>query len=269
MTGHRHSIHPASAASVAIAKVITTPKGEKTCGWGTGFHYRDKDGNLWLITNWHVLTGRRPDDPGFLLQGYPSSPTGIDVAYLSRRPGGLLHIIRMELYSDGKPTWLQGRLDRGEDVAAIRVELPEDAITPCIQDFCSTFDETLQPGRDVVTIGFPFSQTCESPFPIWKSGMVAAEPDFQFRSQNQNLLDMPGAPGMSGAPVYVREPGYRQAMHAMELTTVLKFVGIYSGSSGQEELSRISLGRFLRCNYIDILVNGGGIIGDNPYPPQE
>lgn len=78
---------PATLASVLISKIEKGPDGERICKPATGFHYRDRTGQAWLVTNWHVLTGRRPDDQGMLLSGYNDSPVAIEVTYTSERVG--------------------------------------------------------------------------------------------------------------------------------------------------------------------------------------
>jgi hypothetical protein len=50
---------PPSLCTVFIRKICATPSGDKNFGMATGFQYRDANGQVWLVTNWHVLTGRR------------------------------------------------------------------------------------------------------------------------------------------------------------------------------------------------------------------
>lgn len=278
---------PATLASVLISKIEQGLAGERVCGSATGFHYRDSSGQPWLVTNWHVLTGRRPDDPGSLLKGYNDSPFAIDVTYTSERVGQYWVPHRMDLYQDGRPVWRQARLDIGLDLAAIKVEMPEGTMTPCIQDFCEIYEDLIEPGMTVATIGYPFGQSDDWIMPIWKSGMIASEPGYLHLKQVQVLLDMPGAAGMSGAPVYVVREGLRVAAdqyHAIRASKVdqvdltalaaakpkmgVQFVGVYSGSTQIAALERLSLGRFSFASAVHELVNGGGEEGANPYPPS-
>lgn len=74
----------------------------------------------------------------------------------------------LDLYDEsGKPVWKQSRLDVGNDVAGIPIELPPDAISPCLRDFAQRDTSALQPGTDVVMVGFAFPQDRDMPFPIW------------------------------------------------------------------------------------------------------
>jgi hypothetical protein len=236
----------------------------------TGFHYRSADNRTWLITNWHVLTGRRPDDPGILLNKTPQSPYRIEVTYPGPRAGVFLRPLVLDLYENGKPIWQQYRLDAGIDVAGIPIELPDGAISPCIQDLAERDTEALRPGLDVIVVGFPFEHGVDVPFPIWKRAMVATEPGYTTFGAVQTLLDTPGAPGMSGSPVYRLSSGFgvtpeqyekfqavqrgqAQALDVLLSLDVknlkpslgLRWIGIYAGARGVPGMDRLSLGRMM------------------------
>ena len=90
---------PASLCSVEICKYVRTYDGQdKVSGRGTGFHFRDTSGTVWLVTIWHVVTGRRPDNPAMLIGNAMASPTSIGVAYQSRKDGQFLRHLTLPLY---------------------------------------------------------------------------------------------------------------------------------------------------------------------------
>lgn len=283
---------PASLCSVFIRTICSTPSGDQAFGKAIGFHYRSADGVIWLITNWHVLTGRRPDKPGMLLENTPQSPYKIEVVYPGPAVGQFLPPLTLGLYQDGKPIWRQYRLDLGNDVAGIPINLPEGAIAPCIQDFAQRDEAALQPGMDVTVIGFPFEQGEDMPFPIWKRAMVASEPGYTVFGNTQTLLDTPGTPGMSGSPVYRLSPGLEltgdqhakfsamergeigalDALASLDIGSlgagvVLNWIGVYAGSTGVPGMDRLSLGRMMLASIVD-LVAMHGEPGENPFPPQ-
>lgn len=284
---------PASLCSVFIQKVVSTKSGDVTAGHGTGFHYRGPDDTTWLVTNWHVLTGRRPDDPGSLLPNYPQSPDRIQVTMATKIKGSFTKPLELDLYQSGKPIWSEYKRSEGIDLAAIPIELPDFAATVTVQDFARDNETTLEPGIDVVLIGFPFEQTVDYPFPIWKRAMVASEPGFLILGAPQLLIDTPGVPGMSGSPVYRSAMGLavtseqyqaiknfeKNGIGALDLVKTLsfeqltdrgitlEFVGVYAGATGDQRLQHLNLGRVFMASFVSLLVTKSES-GENPFPPQ-
>lgn len=284
-----------SRCSLFVRKVVSTPQGDKYFGAGTAFHYKDKRGVSWLVTNWHVLTGRRPDDPGILLSQSPQSPYRIEVTYPGKKIGTFLNPVVLDIYQDGVPIWREKLLDKGVDIAAIPISPPEEADTIFVQDFASDDSISVRPGMDMVIIGYPFEQSSEMPFPIWKKAMVASEPAYTVLGQPQVFLDSAGMPGMSGSPVYTISPGVavtpeqfekfrairrgdRSSMDALEILQgpslesmpSLTFAGIYAGSTGKgmAGLDRLSLGRMMLAPMVNMVVHDGEP-GQNPFISQQ
>lgn len=284
---------PASLCSVEILKYVRAFDGtDKVCGRGTGFHWRDPTGIVWLITNWHVLTGRRPDEPSFLIGEATTSPYSITVSYQSRIPGHFLPPLQLPLYDEaGQPIWYEYEREKGIDLAAIPINLPEEAMCPCIQDFADRDSAAFVPGIDLTVVGMAFPRSRDTPYPIWKSARVASEPGYLVMGVPQVLVDGAGVPGMSGSPVYrislgstfpllpgksgsgpsTSEKGALDLssldVSKMEEVNVLKFVGVYAGSTGSAALDKLSLGRMFIASLIDLLVDKKNR-GVNPFPPE-
>lgn len=283
---------PASLCSLYIRKFCATPSGNQEFGGGTGFHYRDAEGHSWLVTNWHVLTGRRPDAPEILINGLPRSPFRISISYPGPIVGQFLPAVTLDLYDDGRPIWRQSRLDLGLDIAAIPIKRPPGAISPFIQDFAERDESALIPGLDVAVIGFPFEHGTDTPFPIWKRAMVASEPAYMVFGAVQTLLDTPGSPGMSGSPVYrlsqgiavsaeqhaafnSRDFGSGRALELLESfsgdmqeTVMLRWIGVYAGARGVAGMEKLSLGRMMMASAVDMATMHGEP-GHNPFPPTD
>lgn len=284
---------PASICTVYIKKVVSTPNGDIEPGYGTGFLYKDESAQLWLVTNWHVLTARRPDDPGHLLKGYPQSPYLIRVTFAHQQRGAFTVPFDTPLYDkDGRPIWREYKRDAGVDLAAIPIIPPSEALVVAVNDFAEQDQRALEPGLDVIVVGFPFEHSVQFPFPVWKRAMLATEPGYLVMGVPQLLLDTPGRPGMSGAPVFRSGRGFsitreqRDALRAfekgetsaldiiagfnveqmMDETVVLTFVGVYAGSTDDPLLERLSLGRMFIGSFVDILVKEG-TAGENPFSP--
>ncbi|XYJ11767.1 S1 family peptidase [Telluria sp. B2] len=283
---------PASLCSVFIRTICSTPSGDIPFGKATGFLYRDAKSRIWLITNWHVVTGRRPDDPGFLVNNIPQSPHQIEVTFPGPVVGKFLLPKRLNLYRNDRPIWREYRRDVGNDVVGIPIAVPPGSIAPCVQDFAERDTAILQPGLDVVVIGFPFEHSVDMPFPVWKRAMVATESAYTVFGLAQTLLDTPGTPGMSGSPVFRISEGVamRPEQHAqfkaaergeldllkvfasldpakLKPAPVLNFIGVYAGSTGLPGLDRLSLGRMMLASMVDLIAMNGDA-GENPFPPQ-
>ena len=278
-----------------ILKYVRTYDGQdKASGRGTGFHFRDPSGTVWLVTNWHVFTGRRPDDPAMLIGDAMSSPTSIGVAYQSRKDGQFLRHLTLPLYEqDGTPSWYEYRRDSGVDLAALPIQLPDDVRCPCVQDFADRDAGSFVPGLDLTIIGMAFPHSRETPYPIWKGARVASEPGYFAMGVPQVLIDTAGVPGMSGSPVYRVSRGLKvsreaakavkdfsaggegvalEALAGLDLSqaeegNVLRFVGVYAGSTGSRDLEKLSLGRMFIASFVDLLV-AERQRGVNPFPPE-
>ena len=282
----------ASLCSVCVTKVIRTSQGDVSNTYGSAFLYRCAQNRIWLVTNWHVLTSRRPDDVGVTIGLAPQSPHEILVHFPSKTEGAFLSPVRYSLYENGKPVWFEYELQKGLDVAAIPIELPSEASGVCIQDFAKPSNDAMEPGIDLILVGFPFPHDADTPFPLWKRAMLASEPKYLTFGLPQMLIDTPGVPGMSGSPVFRSSDAFlasKQTVEAFEAckrgeissgalidvlnpeemsqrTVGLSFVGIYAGSTGSTKMDRLNLGRMFSASAVDLLVSQGQA-GINPYPP--
>ena len=283
---------PASLCAVFIQKVVRTPAKDHIAGFGTGFLYRGPDGRSWLVTSWHVLTGRRPEDPGILLPNYPQSPYRILVTHASTQRGAFTEPLVVDLYEDGKPIWFEYCRGDGIDLAAIPIKLPSFVAGVMVQDFAEIDKEVLEPGIDLIIVGYPFQQSIDYPFPIWKRAMLATEPRYLVLGTAQMLVDSPGSPGMSGSAVYRSAMGVsvtaeqaaamkeyeRTKTGALDLVKtfseqqmldrglMLEFVGVYAGATAKPHLEHLNLGRIFMASFVSLLISQGQR-GENPFPP--
>jgi hypothetical protein len=284
---------PASLATVCIEKVIATPRGDDTTRYGTGFLYRGPAQSIWLVTNWHVLTSRRPESPGELLGSAAQSPRAITIAFPLKTQSRFSVPVNYNLYEAGAPVWRQYKLELGFDLAAIPIVLPPDAAGVAIQDFASFSSDAMEPGIDLIMIGFPFKHGPNVPYPLWKRGMLSSEPGYTLFGNPQMFIDTPGAPGMSGSPVFRSRGAFlvdattaeaqkdyeARKIGALDLivqfdanqllnrTVGLDFVGVYAGATADNTLDRLQLGRMYPASVVEQLVTNGEP-GCNPYPPN-
>lgn len=243
-------------------------------GHGTGFFYSVNE-KTYLVTNWHVLTGRNPDSPTHLLPGWTTAPDSISFKYWAQREGyPLVDTDRFELYANNEPRWIECDLPYLVDLAAIELPLPSDLIVEPIQKATTVAKAPIEVGHHVVVIGFPFSRSNQIPAAVWKSATIASDTQLPVLNKIQVLLDTPGRPGMSGSPVFLTTTGVRltndqMALNALERLTklsgeqseframMISFVGVYAGSYGDQEFERLNLGRMLPSGFITGMLDKG------------
>ena len=243
-------------------------------GWlstGTGFFYR-LDDDLFIVTNWHVISGRtwpsgkvstpdgrRPTKIGLKLASKMTQPS--EDYYLATRDGSI--------FADNKPKWLEHpELGWKCDMVAFPVgEIPE-----AVQQFHKPVNlvsrETIpiEPSSTVFIIGFPKSISSGPGFPIYKSGYVASEPDFDARVNGtpsmvgamKDGMEVPAffidsltREGMSGSPIFASYSGIWnpddphgkfELKNSTHIGRAVQFIGCYSGRATGERESDAALG---------------------------
>ncbi len=290
----REAARPASLCSICIEKIVSTPNGDISPGWGTGCIIKDASNQIWIVTNWHVLTGRRPDDPGILLNGYPRSPYKIRIAFPLGQQGAFSRPVEFELYDrSNNPLWIEYQRAKGVDLAAFTIDWNYQQTLLSLFDFCSGDNRALEPGVSVSIVGFPFRHSEDTPFPIWKSGMIATEPKFMTFGIPQFLIDGLSKPGMSGSPIYRTGSGFAvsrsehdtfssalsnpsRVLDALRLlsperiadeTVTMDFIGIYAGTTESKELHDLALGRAFPASIVKMMIDQRNS-GRNPFPPD-
>ena len=232
-------------SSLIAVKVETRASNGQAIDVGTGFWFRPSEGHLYLVTNWHIVTGRQPQAPSLSASG--AVPTQL-VARVHRWKAE--NEIATDLFAefavrlndpDGEdPQWLEHPILRHRaDVVALRVDgavgLGELAIAAIGDD--GIFDST--PGYeprvmgDVFVIGFPWGLAGgTSVLPIYKRGAIASEPGLPQSGLPRFLIDCRSARGMSGSPVVaggVAWGGVGKDGQQLLAANAKVFAGIYSG----------------------------------------
>jgi hypothetical protein len=207
--------------------------GNTSLATATGFTWEEQ-GQAYLITNWHVLSGRRPDN------GQPVDPNAavpdrieVHLHVASYRLAWRNHSIALK-DADGRPLWLEHpQHGRRVDVAVLPFACP-----PELRHFpinAVKFDD-IRPEvtHDVFVLGFPLGITSGGRLPIWKRGSIASEPDVNLYGLPQLLIDTATREGMSGAPVIAQFTGYYSAVPGVPsmsdwVGSGWSLLGVYSG----------------------------------------
>lgn len=200
------------------------------------------NGHKYLITNWHVVTGRN-----FItnecLNSNCAIPDKIIVTYKKYIESDKYEWTKSEILlydSDGNPTWYEHpKYGHKIDVIAIPLEM-----YPHYQHYKESFNlntnYNLNVTEPVYVVGFPLGYTVKSknePHGIWTSGTIASDPDLDIVINDETLpgflIDSRTRHGQSGSPViYYSESGYDTHYNngkAVWGNPFMKEIGIYSG----------------------------------------
>ena len=234
---------------------------------GTGFFYKHA-GRLFLITNWHIVSGRN-FQTGKVLSATGGIPDRLQFTVRQSGPEGARLAITLALYEDTgsggqpqKPIWLEHPDYRHRvDVVAIPIDIPEDAQVETIEAVNTAPTMLLRVAHDVFVLGYPIGIDGGAELPIWKRASIATEPAILRGGLPQLLIDTATREGMSGAPVVAiadgrltLDDGSRFGMQYAIAGRVYRFVGIYSGRLGDDEM-KAQLGIVWHASVIEQIVN--------------
>lgn len=219
-------------------------------GVGTGFVVV-YGGTNYLVTNWHIVTGRDPNT------GEPVSTTGAAdpdaiVIWLhdAKRLGSWRRIIEplIDPANENK-LWKEHPLGRQIDVICLALKPRADIKVYDLDTSLAQTDLTLAPSEPVSIVGFPFGIAAAGKFPIWKTGHIASDIDLDYNGKPVFLVDATTRPGMSGSPVFARRiGGYRSSNAMWNLgADAVRFLGVYSGRIREQS----DVGMVWKPNVID------------------
>ncbi|PWT26222.1 S1 family peptidase [Butyrivibrio fibrisolvens] len=224
-----------------------------------------RDDQFYLVTNWHVVTGRHPDT-GDCLSPSAAIPDNLRVYFLHETVDGIEHgeYQKISLVDDeGNPLWKQKQVgSRYVDVVVIPIVVDERFTAFCIEDAEEPFNESphIEVTSPLYVLGFPFGQQWGI-LPIWKKATIASEPEYESdEGFPYFFVDTASRPGMSGSPVvlFERRPvtiaenlnGGKFSMH------FTKFIGVYSGRIVSGDKDEAQLGRVWKASVIEELIKG-------------
>jgi len=232
-----------SQMNVEHISMITTNvvllKGDTIVSQGTGFYAAlqgsENNSVLFLVTNFHVLTGSSPSEK--------KPPIGDNIVFYFHTDEintGKLKEIRLPLFTKrGDPTWISNKNYPDADVAIIPI--PSILYKDC-KIFCITEDWTkapikIRPTSRVTLVGYPYGLSDKTnALPIWKTGSIASEPKVDFDGKPLFVIDISAFPGMSGSPAFAISYGtYEMEQGGTSVGSVQKFLGIYASMQMLEQ----------------------------------
>jgi Trypsin-like peptidase domain len=245
------------ALSWVPLKVKPTVNGEEL-SIATGFLYQH-NGRAFLITNYHVVSGRHPETGRVLHpSGYCPDSIVLDVATdAGKHEQSGKRITKWEwrtlsLFSEAEPAkhiWTE-HPEHGSRFDAVAIPFPgaEDTrITAANADSLGLDKIRVYPSMEAFVLGYPLGMSGGAHFPIWKRATIATEPDFDLDGLPRFYIDTATRKGMSGAPVYAQEVGYWLPEGESDQSKALigkgrRFVGVYSGRLGADDEFKAQLG---------------------------
>ena len=240
--------------SLSTAKLETFSETGQRLEIATGFWFiGERTDCFYLITNWHVVTGRKPTDPMVSKTG--AVPVKLTALAHQAIGGGrvnpnLIGAFSFELNDpDGEaPRWLEHpTLRHRADVVAIKIEMAPQASS--FAELAFIGDQALfEPAEpfepqvldDVFVLGYPWGLTGGNlAMPIYKRGTIASEPELNQNSLPRYLIDCRTASGMSGSPVIVVRSVFGAPHGAAGeplFGRIGSFAGVYSGRLEASEM---------------------------------
>ena len=189
----------------------------------------------YLVTNWHVVTGRNAETNECLDKKFAAIPNSLIVRFHAKGKLGNWTFVQIPLLDEsGTKTWLEHPLGRAIDVVAIPLtpELESRANLYPLDLALASVDMMAMPAMPVSVIGYPLGLSAGESWPIWKTGHIASDPDIDYEpGRPAFLIDATTRSGMSGSPVVLRLDNYQMSNGSQVLAggVKTKFMGIYAG----------------------------------------
>ncbi|MDE0507769.1 MAG: trypsin-like peptidase domain-containing protein [Gammaproteobacteria bacterium] len=258
-----------------------------TLSSATAFYF-ETDGKWFLITNWHVVSGRNFLTGEALVGGGEPLSLNLKLAtYVEddcEDGEWMVAPHSMALFEGENPVWLEHpSLERWCDVVAIPTERP-DICPRSMHNAVNLIDTSpisnipIKPGGDVFIIGFPQSISVGFGLPLWKSGYIASEPHYDIVVDGEVweyggmksgtrlpafFVDAQTRKGMSGAPVFARYIGvwdtrdpYTHTNANALVADLIEQPAEFFESDDADKLAIAAGVRFVGCY-------SGRIVGDN------
>lgn len=272
------STNPLHYLSLSVVRLVVRNSSQTQLDVASGFFWRGSDGGLYLVTNWHVVTNRWPDEPTRSRTG--AVPTCLEFELHQRQPDktirrGATRTVQLDINSEdgNRPAWLE-HSTHGQtvDVVAISLFKHTDELSECVvhpvNDY-NALDDTFIPSvmDDVFVVGFPWGLgAAGNTIPIYKRGSVASDPIIPQRDLPRFLIDCRTTSSMSGSCVLGRSVGIWAPdgfKPETSMNPVVNFIGVYSGrlqstefgAANKQEITEI--GVCWRANLVSEIVDKG------------
>ncbi|MDF4518534.1 trypsin-like peptidase domain-containing protein [Vibrio parahaemolyticus] len=209
----------------------------------TAFVLRFRESN-YLITNWHVVSGRDADTEECLDKKYLAIPNKLKVLF--HKKGKLGEWVEKDiplLDENEEPLWLEHPHSNLVDIVAIPIESNKDIELFPIDFNLKDTDMMPFPALPVSIIGFPLGLFTGTRWPIWKTGHIASDHDIDYEENKPAfLIDATTRSGMSGSPVVMRADSFQtqNGNYSIAAGMQTRLLGGYAGRiHGESEIGRV------------------------------
>jgi Trypsin-like peptidase domain len=192
---------------------------------GTGFFYSNPKGDVFLITNRHVIK----DEPWYI-------PNIVRLSLYANREnlkGNQNYDI--PLYENGKPIWREPH--PFADVVAIPINIKEiqerDLLIESFSDIEFQTKLHLEIGEDILVMGYPLGCYYDNVFnlPVIRSGTLASAYPVPYQGKPHFLIDARLHEGTSGSPVITKLKNLMETLGPGMAAGRLRFVLLGVNSS--------------------------------------
>jgi hypothetical protein len=183
---------------------IETYLNKQKLGSATGFVIKSET-QSYLVTNWHVVSNKDAKTKKWLNPKLHLSPNKIRILHNADKLG--TYTIKEETLIDSTNKTLFKEFKIGNNIVDV-VAIPLKDTIPNVKLYPVNYKKTadslvVMPTDRVFILGFPKGVRSAPALPIWKSGLIASEPDIDQEGKPIIWIDILGYGGMSGAPVYL------------------------------------------------------------------
>jgi hypothetical protein len=243
---------------------------------GSGFFWKH-NGQPFLITNWHNVSGRNPETNA-PLSPMAAIPDSIKFTVYRKTPVGDEHeseystltpaTYQVTLYdAERNPLWLEHPLHAGSvDVVAVPLQGMDDSqlLLNYANEIVPGLDREPHAAQDAFVIGYPLGIIAGLPIPIWKRATIATEPTVNIGGLPKLLVDTATRSGMSGSLVLAKH--FLLGPYTVDGVTVDNFItvtnsilGVYSGRLGADQV-QAQLGVVWKRLVVDEILAHVGVV---------
>lgn len=235
----------------------------KALAHGTAFTIVTRKKRRFLITNYHVASGRNPNTNKPIREDGIVPDRLLFALYVPTNSGHRWKALVLPTEQYGKPTWFL-HPDHGCTFDVVAIPIPQfrdqDAIYAVPLDHWPNI--AIHPSSDVAIIGFPEGISGPGAFPLWKTGGVASEPELKIPKENYRVeedyfwIDSNTRSGMSGAPVIARRFGFyvdEGGGSAVGSKHTDRLLGVYAGRA--LDARDVTLGRVWRLRGVKAIID--------------
>ncbi|MGV9005223.1 MAG: trypsin-like peptidase domain-containing protein [Brevundimonas sp.] len=243
------------ACTVAVT-ALDCRFGALSLSTATGFIWKHGD-EVFLVTNWHVVTGRHPNS-GQHLSPNAGEPDHLHLDVFENKNLNRRATVPLQLYGeDGAPVWLEHPKWRSAvDVVCVPLGELGNHVFPLNE--VANVEALRLIGMDVFVLGYPRGIGPDR-LAIWKRASIASEPDVDVDKLPLRLIDTSTAEGMSGAPVVQRFRGQAMSHNGGLQLGVdgYQMFGVYSGRLPGQNETEVTLGRVWKEHLVAEIAIGG------------